>query len=235
MCMLLSFEDLKKNAAEQYVESVADILKHNFAHGDYLFQIMSDDSNEIMMTMARIVSRAVAPKKKEMLEALVAAHTKEILGACQEIKEDNLMPAEVFGEGSFYDELAHGVQFILAKHILDQRDSLEDSIFVKVCEKLKGEFSEEQMSNKGFVLNLIEKTQCGWPLLVSNNFFESDPEVVLAAIEKDEWVVAFSEIKEIKDMKTNAERIECLKAMVEKNKVNQKEGVGVNEETAHNS
>ncbi len=195
--MLTSLDAIKKNAKEQFIDSAADILKHKFAYGANLFEEFSSNKSEVFSTLARMVGAAVSPTKKEDIEYLVKNHTQEILESCQEINESGIMsPDGLLADNGFYSALARGVQFIAGKEIINNQSELEDQIFVRVCEKMADELGRENLSDKKYILNLIDTTGCGWPLILAKGEASEDLEIILAAVEKDDWVMGFATNKE---------------------------------------
>ena len=100
-----------------------------------------------------------------------------------------------------------------------KKENLEDKIFVEICSKVASEFPPDTLNQKEFILNLIETTECGWPIVLAKGSLDKDPEVVLAAAKKDEWVLAFASVEGMDSVKSIDERMQFLETKVEQIKM----------------
>lgn len=206
---------LRINAEEQFIASAADILKHRFVNGADIFGEFGSSSSDVFTSIARMVSDAVTPKKNKFLEDLLQENTAEILKSCENL-QDNMSGLE---GSSIYNTIAGGIQYLLAKELMAKKENLEDKIFVEICSKVASEFPPDTLNQKEFILNLIETTECGWPIVLAKGSLDKDPEVVLAAAKKDEWVLAFASVEGMDSVKSIDERMQFLETKVEQIKM----------------
>lgn len=217
--MAKNLTQLVNIAEDQLIKTMSDLLVYQFENGVNVLEELGKSLKDEYIRIGEIVAEQVIPPKRTDIQQILKSDTKDIMEACELMIEKGAVTKEDLYGGSFHEAVKKGVAFVLVKYFIDYADNIKERMFIKTCEMVSSKFTNEQLSDKDFILGLMEENGHGWPLIISQNNLDKDAEVALKAYQNDEWILPYID-DELKEKIGNESPEKSLISIVESDKLN---------------